>query len=107
MFKLFENAARKRRAEWNSHLSPEVLALVKKGKQITYDQFNSRPMNSYERESLFPLLDDDALIKLTEKFLENCCSGHVPGIRPCSTYNEALEVLLVPLLLKRFKEVLK
>ena len=106
-FKLFENAAKKRRDEWNSHLSPEVLALVKKGKLITYEQFNSRPMNSYERESLFPLLDNDALIALTELFLKNCCSGHVPGIRPCGTYNEALEVLLIPLLLERFKKLQK
>jgi hypothetical protein len=102
-FKLFEEAKRKREEEWNSHLSPTVREWVKAGKPITWEQFDSRPMNSYERESLYQLLDNEALIKITELFLKNCCTERIPG-RPCSTYSQALEVLVVPELLKRFKE---
>jgi hypothetical protein len=62
-------------------------------------------MNSYERESLFPLFDDDALIRTAEIFLKNCGLQPLLGISPCSTYNTALEALLVPLLIERFKKL--
>jgi hypothetical protein len=90
----------KQRAQTNldEHVRPEIQALVKRG-NITTAEVASLSCNSWEWEHLIPAMNDEAFVVRMEYALARC------GVhkRPFVTYNEAVEGLYAPELLKRFK----
>jgi hypothetical protein len=89
------------RAEWLSHVSEAVQARVATGIPITWAEWQEMRMNSYEQEELYPLLDNEALCKVTQHCLNNCSPR---DRKPCSVYDDAVLHVIVPLLLERLKE---
>lgn len=96
-----EYAARQR-AEWDSHVRPEIRALAERG-NVTWDEWQVLRANSYERETLYLALTDDALIRLTEYCLSQC-QFEVRANRPAATYDDAVLGVLLPLVLQRLRE---
>lgn len=107
-FKLFEEEAAKRRAEFMAHVSPEVLALVEGlkalGRRLSRAEWEKLRMNSYERRLLVPLLDDEALCHLAASCIEQGGSKAVLGEFELATdYNDAVRRELAPLLVERLR----
>jgi len=90
----------KREAQYalNEHVRPEYQALAKRG-NITPAEVAELHANSWEWEHLIPAMNDEAFVERMEHAIANC--GHHK--RPYSTYNEAVEGLYAPELLRRFK----
>lgn len=100
-----EQLAAQRREDFMSHVRPEVAARRQLGTPITWQEAQGFQYNSYEWQHLTPLFDDDALVRSIVHALANGEHGGCPSTeysRPCVTYPEVLERLLVPLLLERF-----
>jgi len=72
-----------------------VERLAKRG-NITWDEWESMWLNTYERALLIPALTDDALIKHCERMLVHC--DKTP-----STYDGAVCGTIVPELLNRLR----
>jgi hypothetical protein len=89
---------RRAQAELDKHVRHEIQMLVKRG-QITRAEVEKLRCNSWEWEHLVPALDDHAFVLQLEHAFANC--GHHK--RPYASYNEAVEGLFAPELLKRFK----
>lgn len=70
---------------------------------ITLDEYREFRMNSWEREAIYPKLTDEALADVIQYSLDNCGRAELPA----STYNNAIWMVFMPLLLKRFKEATK
>lgn len=96
--------AEARQAEWDSHVRPEVRALGARG-NVTLDEWEvlgAQGMNSFERETLYPALADEALAKVVEYCLSQCGQTRRP-YRPASTYDDAMITVFAPLLLERLR----
>lgn len=81
-----------------SLIRKEIEELPHKG-LINYETYCSTPMNTYERNYITQFLDDDALIKLGCKCLEQVSCQREP-----TTYEEAIIHKLFPELLTRLKK---
>lgn len=88
-----------RRQEFDSHISDEIRALIQRG-NVTLEELNELRCNSWEWQALVPAMTDEAFVDRMQYALDNC---HTPSKRPFSTYNEAVEGLWAPELLKRFR----
>lgn len=97
--------AERAKAEYMSHVRPVFTEWLAERESVSHSAFHDfclqHGMNSYERELMYPKLDDDALIRVVERCLENCQS---PRKRPCSTYNESLENIFAPMLIERLRK---
>jgi hypothetical protein len=84
----------------NEHVRPEIQALAKRG-NVTPAEVAELRCNSWEWEHLTPAMNDEAFVARMEHAIANC--GHHK--RPFTTYNEAVEGLYAPELLRRFKQL--
>jgi hypothetical protein len=82
------------------NIKPEVQRLIDAGLPISYDTYASMRMNTYERLAIYPLLDNDALVRITQHCLNNCSISHGTPV----TYDETLVRVLAPLLIERLQE---
>src|SRR5215472_6560086 len=57
----FARKAREADAEWNSHIRPEIRALIERG-NVTVEEVAKLRCNSWEWQSLTPVLDDEAFV---------------------------------------------
>ena len=87
-----------------SHISPEIRARVESGLPVTWTEYENLRGNSYERKVLYPLLDDEALVNLTELCLKNSSCGRLGRFSLAKHYDEALIGEMLPMLLDRFKK---
>lgn len=78
-------------------IRPEVRALVKRG-NVTLEEWQTFRGNSWEMEAIVQVLTNEALAHVVQHWVTN---SRLPGMRPFTTYNEAVIGLLVPLLVKR------
>lgn len=85
----------------SEHISPEIEALIARG-NVTLVELIGLRCNSWEWQALVPAMTDEAFIDRMQYALDNCFTPHR---RPFSTYNEAVEGLWAPELLKRFKRL--
>lgn len=69
-------------------------------KTITPDDYNSFRMNSYARNDIYPKLTDETLLEQAQYYISQCSEPY-----RISTYNDAIIHLILPELMKRFKEL--
>ena len=81
-----------------SLIRKEIEELPNKG-LISYETYCATPMNTYERNYITQFLDDEALLKLSCKCLEQ-----VSCLQEPTTYEETIIHKLFPELLTRFKK---
>jgi len=84
----------------NERIRPEIKNLIARG-EITVAELEELRCNSWEWQALVPALSDEALVKQMQHALDNCFTTHR---RPFSTYNEAVEGLYAPELIRRFRD---
>jgi hypothetical protein len=72
--------------------------LAKRGKEITIEEWNNTPLNTYERQYLFEFVSNDLLIALCKVY-----NNYTEHTREPTTYNETVLTLLFPELIKRFE----
>lgn len=82
-------------------IKPEVAALLKANELISYETYSKLRLSGHEWRMIYPLLDNNALIKATEEHLAN--ASRMIGKTP-TTYDEALIHVFIPILLKRIAE---
>lgn len=80
-------------------IRPEIRALVERG-NITPAELLEIRCNSWEWEALVPAMTDEAFVERMQYSLDNCFTRRE---RPFTTYNQAVEGLWAPELLKRFQ----
>jgi hypothetical protein len=85
------------------HIRPEIAALIARG-NITLTELNELRCNSWEWQAMVPAMNDEAFVDRMEYALKNCFT---PARRPFSTYNEAVEGLWAPELIRRYKAISK
>lgn len=83
----------------DDHVRPCVKERVALGRPMSYEEYDSLAMNSYEREALLPILDDDCLEKVIAY-----CNSQIGTIRVAYTYQEGLLRNLYPEVMKRWKK---
>lgn len=71
-----------------------------KDKSIAPTEYQTFRMNSYARNDIYPKLTDETLLEQAEYYISQC---HKPY--KLSTYNDAIIHLILPELMKRFKEL--
>lgn len=80
---------------------PEIRALVRRG-NVTPAEVSALRSNSWEWEAIVPALNDEAFVERMEYALKNCLTKLE---RPFTTYNQAVEGLYAPELIRRFKNI--
>jgi hypothetical protein len=83
----------------SEHIRPEIAALIARG-NITLTELNELRCNSWEWQAMVPAMNDEAFVDRMEYALKNCFT---PARRPFSTYNEAVEGLWAPQLIRRYQ----
>jgi len=83
----------------SEHVRDEIKKLVERG-NVTASELEELRCNSWEWEALVPALNDEAFVKQMQHAIDNC---FVFRKRPFSTYNDAVEGLYAPELLRRFQ----
>lgn len=97
---------RKYRLEYLRHCSSEVRSRWRNGAPITYAEWEQLRINSYERELLIPLLDDEAFAQFLRDYLKSGAIEQTPDFaKPPATYTEGVEQKLIHQLLQRFSRV--
>ena len=96
--KLEKWLASQAQATLDEHVRPEIQALAKRG-DITPAEVAEIRCNSWEWEHLIPAMNDEAFVAQMEHAVKNC-SLHK---QPSSSYDEAVQGLYAPELLRRFK----
>ena len=96
--KAVEYPTRLREAAQKGDVREDDEALAKRG-NVTPAEVADLHINSWEWEHLVPAMDDEAFIARMEHSIKNC-GWHK---RPFGNYNEAVEGLYAPELLRRFK----
>lgn len=100
--KFLEDWYNKHRDEFYSYVRPEHRALAERKERITKAELPER-MNSYERRIIDPNLDNAALMEKAEYCMGQ--AGRELGEFECPRhYNDAVERLYAPLLVKRLRE---
>ena len=100
-FKLFEDAYNKRREEFYSHVRSEHRALAERKERITKAELPT--MNSYERRIIEPNLANDILMERAEYCMSQA-GRELGAFEIPRHYNDAVERLYAPLLVKRLRE---
>ncbi len=100
MSKISDWLAAKAQADLDEHVSPEVQELIKRG-NVTPVEVAELRCNSWEWEALIPVMNDEAFVARVEHALTNC-SRHK---QPFASYDEAVQGLYAPELLRRFKAI--
>jgi hypothetical protein len=77
----------------------EIKDLIRRG-NVTPAELSELRCNSWEWEALVPAMTDEAFIDRMEHTLKNCSQSRE---RPYTTYDQALQGLWAPELLKRFE----
>lgn len=109
-FKGLQEWTAKKKAEYMSHVSPEFLEWLEAHPVVTEEARNEygtkKGMNSYERQLMYPKLDNAALLKTVEYCLSQCQrgSGSVPPYGVPQSYDDVMMLVFVPLLLERLKK---
>lgn len=80
------------------HIRPEIQSLIARG-NVTPAELAELRCNSWEWEALVPALNDEAFVERMQHSIDNCFARHD---RPFATYNDAVQGLWAPELLKRF-----
>jgi hypothetical protein len=101
----FKKLSEQKRAEWLTHVRPEIQALANRGTPVTYAEWEQLRLNSWEQEELYPCLDDEAFAKVFAHIVNNC-GREVDKRRPCLVYDDALRVIFIPEILKRFQALI-
>lgn len=101
-----ERTKKWKREEFYSHIRSEIINLSKRKEKITIDEWNNLRINSYERRILYNNLTNEVLIETAEYYMSQCYQK-LPSLSIPIHYNEALERVLLPLLLERFKKTAK
>lgn len=87
-------------------IKPEVQRLMNRYLnqqiQLTWEEYSILRMNSYERVSLFPIMDNNCLVKACLNTQQHFC---LPRSMP-TTYEEVAVQLLFPLLIERLEQLL-
>lgn len=86
-FDWLKERAERSRKEWESHIKPEIRALIDRG-NVTCLEWENLRMNSWERESIVPAMSNELLARTIRYALKNCNRRRVPA----STYDEALQL---------------
>ena len=73
-----------------------VKELAKRGHEITVEEWNNTPLNTYERQYLFEYLPLKTLIAVCNEYTK-----HTDQTRCPSTYNEVVVSILFPELIAR------
>lgn len=81
----------------NERIRPEMQNLIRRG-NVTPAELAELRCNSWEWEALVPALTDEAFVERMQHALDNCFTRRE---RPFSTYNQAVEGLWAPELLRR------
>lgn len=92
--------AAKAQADLDEHVSPEIQALLRRG-NVTPAEVAELRCNSWEWELLVQVMTDDAFVARVEHALENCSRHKQPFV----SYDEAVQGLYAPELLRRFKAI--
>lgn len=79
-------------------IRPAIKNLIERG-NITPSELEEIRCNSWEWEAIVPALNDEAFVVQMQRALENCFTSRE---RPFITYNQAVEGLYAPELLRRF-----
>jgi hypothetical protein len=103
---MFEEWIKKRRDEFMENVGPDVQLLLDLGQPITWEEYVGFTMNSYERVLLYPLLTDDAILKLTEYCYDQSNYRKLHQYRLPQSYNDAVTDLLIPMIMERFKSII-
>lgn len=90
----------KHNEEFMNHVRDDYIDLCERGWPIQLEEYQEMRMNSFEREYLLPFLSLEALKWSLENCLKNCSHG---TSKP-STYDESLQNLYVPELLRRLED---
>lgn len=106
---LFEKFSKDQKECFMKHIRQKYRDRRESGIPITWIEYCSMRMNSYEFQYIYFLLDDEALVKVTLYHLKNSSHGYNPiDENSCTlhegTYDGSIEQVLVPLLLKRFAQ---
>lgn len=72
--------------------------LAKRGKEITIEEWNNTPLNTYERQYLFEFLSNELIIAICKVY-----NDYTEHTKEPTTYNETVLTLLFPELIKRFE----
>lgn len=88
--KFLKERAKAREDEFWSHIKPEIKEMNDKGETITHEQFKDMRLNSYERQLIEPLLDDDAFIKVVDNALLQEGNIELRKYEIPSSYREAV-----------------
>jgi hypothetical protein len=85
------------------YIKPEIQRLINrylnKAILLTYEEYSSLRMNSYERAALYPIMDNNCFIKVCLQYQQHFSLS----ANPPSTYEEAALQLLFPLLIERLE----
>lgn len=83
-------------------LKPEVQRLMNRylneGILLTYEQYEVMYLNSYERIALYPIMDNECLLKVCTKMQDNITAPRAP-----TTYEDTILHIMFPLLIERLK----
>lgn len=71
---------------------------------LCWNEYQQMRLNSYERAYILDKITDDCLVGMVTYVLDNVRYNKLNTSRPCVTYDEALSVVLVPELLRRFRD---
>ncbi len=80
------------------HVRQEIKDLIRRG-NVTTEEIKTIRCNSWEWEALIPAMSDEAFVERMQYTLGNCAQRRE---FPCTTYDQALQWVWAPELLKRF-----
>lgn len=87
----------------NCYIKPQIQRLINRylneGIKLTHEEYNNLFMNSYERAALYPIMDNDCLLKVCKHTQANFSLRATPP----TTYEETAIQLLFPLLMERLE----
>lgn len=91
---------------WKNKLSDKTIEFIKREDRITLEEYEKLRGNSFDWKTIYPMLNNKALISVVEHNLKNCTSVKRSS-RYCTdlVYEEALINTLVPILLDRIEEL--
>lgn len=78
-----------------------VKKLAERGQEITIEEWDSTPLNSYERQYLYEFLNTEVLLEICVYI--NSQASHVQ--HPI-TYNDSIVSILFPELLMRIRDII-
>jgi hypothetical protein len=99
----FTENAKRSRDDFYTHVRPEMRALAERPERVTWVEHEALRANSYERRLIVQNLDDDALCRLYEWYVQNS----KPALREFELavhYGDGVQRELAPLLVKRLRE---